>query len=141
MAEPRESAPDLQAAQAARDAQATAEQQAQVAASGRTPVSSNVASLAASHGVALDAPPAAIGIGLMQAMDKESQREFARRMEKVRPGTVGVTAGPADATGGIVTIEGNTVVCPNCNRRYEGAQRYVGSVLPCVCSFSIEVGA
>lgn len=141
-APPVESSPtsDLQTARATLAAQADAEQRAHAGA-GVLPVPSNVSTLAASHGVDLNAPPAAIGMGLMQAADRESQREFARRMEKVRPGTVGVTAGPAEETGGIVTIAGNTVTCPNCNRRYEGAHRYVGSVLPCVCGFQLEVGA
>lgn len=134
-------ATDLQAAQASLAAQSDAEQRAHAGA-GVLPVPSNVATLAASHGVSIDAPPAAIGIGLMQASDRESQIEFARRMEKVRPGTVGVTAGPAEDTGGIVTIDKDGVaVCPNCSRRYEAARRYIGSVLPCVCGFQLEVGA
>jgi hypothetical protein len=136
-------AADVEAAQQTLAAQADAQQQAALSGAGVAPIPSNVAGLASAFDVPVEGSPSAIGVGLMQASDRASQQEFARRMEKIRPDrVVGATLGPAEEVSGVVKPDKDGVVsCPNCNRRYADAARYVGSTLPCVCGFQIEVGA
>lgn len=110
------------------------------------PTPSNLAGIAATIDPELVfAPPAAIGRGVSEASDRLTMEDQVRRLERTRPGSVGLTAGPAEETSGLVKIrkvgDDQVVECPNCNRRWPNAPRYRGSTIPCVCGYLLNVPA